>query len=206
MYTVVKSFYLTVYLTSTGTTVIPYSVQERDRGERTACISVQERKRSERDPTDRAGRLSWSKGVLREARLADNLPVGRGEDGMRESRRGLVMFLVRVEYRLCESVNHQQSYGVNAPCGRDLVRGDDELLERVCPAQNTVRGLDEPRRRERDGLCRRDQALRPAAVALVELLRRGRPLAVRNDLLLRRRGRPDEPPNGIGDAERSLQD
>ena len=86
----------------------------------------------------------------------------------------------------------------------DTRRGD-ELLERVRPAQHTVRGPDEPRRRERDSLCRRDQALRPAVVALVKLLRRARPLAVRDDLLLRRRGRPDEPSNGIGDAERSPQ-
>jgi len=76
----------------------------------------------------------------------------------------------------------------------------------VRPAQNTVRGLDEPRRRERDGLCRRNQTLRPAVVTLVEPLRRARPLAVCDDLLLRRRGGLDEPTNGIGDAERSLQD
>jgi hypothetical protein len=90
--------------------------------------------------------------------------------------------------------------------GRDLVRRDDELLERVRPAQHPVRGLDEPRRRERHGLRSRDQSLRPAVVALVELLRRARPLALRDDLLLRRRGSLDEPPDGVGDGERSLQD
>ena len=62
--------------------------------------------------------------------MADNLPVRRGEDGMWESRRGLVMFLVWVEYHLCKSVNHQQSYGVNAPWGQALHRGQPPL---PCP-------------------------------------------------------------------------
>ena len=89
---------------------------------------------------------------------------------------------------------------------RDLVRRDDELLERVRPAQHAVRSLDEPRCRERYGLRGRDQPLCPAVVAFVKLLRRARPLALCDDLLLRRRGGLDEPPNSVGDGERSLQE
>ena len=89
---------------------------------------------------------------------------------------------------------------------RDLVRGDDKLLECVRPTQDSIRSLDEPRRRERHSLRGRDQPLCPAVVALVELLRRARPFALRDDLLLRCRGSLNEPPNGVGNSERGLQD
>jgi len=66
-----------------------------------------------------------------------------------------------------------------------LVRRDDELFERVRAGEHTVGGLDKQVLRERDRAGGGDQAVRLPVVALVELLRRVRALALRNDLLLR---------------------
>ena len=67
---------------------------------------------------------------------------------------------------------------------RNLVRGHDELLERVRPTQDPIRSLDEPRCRKRHSLRGRDQPLSPAVVALIELLHRARPFALCDDFLL----------------------
>ena len=56
------------------------------------------------------------------------------------------------------------------------------------------------------GLRGRDQPLCPEVVAFVELLHRARPFSLCDDLLLRCRGTLNEPPNGVRDSERGLQD
>ena len=90
--------------------------------------------------------------------------------------------------------------------GRHLVRRDDELLERVRAGEHAVRALDQQVRRERDRARRGDEALRPAVVPLVELLRRARPFALRDDLLLRVRRRADEPADRVRDRQRGRED
>ena len=88
----------------------------------------------------------------------------------------------------------------------DLVRRYDELLERVRAGEYAVCRLDEQVRGECDGTRGRDEALRPAVIALVELLHSARALALRDDLLLRVRCGLDEPPDGVRDRQRSRED
>ena len=89
---------------------------------------------------------------------------------------------------------------------RDLVRRDDELLERVRAGEHAVGGLDEQAGRKGDRARGGNEALRPAVVALVELLGRAGALALRDDLLLRVRRGLDEPPDRVRDRERRRED
>ena len=85
---------------------------------------------------------------------------------------------------------------------RHLVRRDDELFERVRAREHAVGGLDEQVGRERDRARGGDQAIRPPVVPLVELLRRARALALRDDLLLRLGRGLDQAPDRGRDRQR----
>ena len=88
----------------------------------------------------------------------------------------------------------------------DLVRRNDELLERVGAGEHAVCRLDEQVGGERDRAGGGYEAVRPAVVALVELLGRAGALALRDDLLLRVRRGFDEPPDRVRDRQRGRED